>query len=200
MSRLPNALESRTAAHPIEELFLKRWSPRAMTGESIPQTELNRLFEAARWAPSTYNEQEWRFLFAHRDSDHWKTFFNLLVEANQVWCKNAGVLIVAISKKTFTANGKPNPVHALDCGMAVQNLMLQAAAMDNLITHGMSGFDRNRTRLELQIPDDYDPECMIAVGRPGDPQNLPPQLQEREVVSGRKPIEMFTREGRFGFA
>jgi nitroreductase len=199
MASLPNPLESRTADHPVEELFLKRWSPRAMTGEAVAQEELDRLFEAARWAPSTYNEQEWRFLYAHRDGDHWQTFFDLLVEANQTWCRQAGVLVLAISKKTFTANGKPNPVHTLDCGMAVQNLLLQSATMENVVTHAMAGFNRSQAQSALGIPDDYSVECMIAIGRPGNPDELPEALRSREAVSDRKPITEFTAEGPFDF-
>lgn len=200
MGKLPNALKERQPDHPIHELFLKRWSPRAMDGQPVSDDDLKRLFEAARWAPSTYNEQEWRFLYAHREGEHWQTFFDLLMEANQAWCKHASVLVVALSKKTMTRNGKPNPVHSLDTGMAVQNLMLQAAAMDNLITHGMAGFDRGRTRTTLQVPDDFEIECMIAIGHPGDPDSLPAELREREVVSQRKKIAEFVRSGPFSFS
>jgi nitroreductase len=157
------------------------------------------LFEAARWAPSTYNEQEWRFLYAHRDTPEWPLLFDILAEANQLWCVNAAVLILALSKKTFTLNGKPNPVHSVDTGMAVQNLMLEAARRDDLIAHGMAGFDRSKARVTLGIPDDYEVECMVAVGRPGDPDLLPPELKARETVSGRKKVEEFIRAGKFAF-
>lgn len=200
MGQLPAAIDHRQAAHDILPLFLERWSPRAMTGEKLPQSELLRLFEAARWAPSTYNEQEWRFLYAHRETPHWQTFFDILMEANQVWCKNASVLVVALSKKTFTQNGKPNPVHTLDCGMAVQNLFLQAAAIPNLIAHGMAGFNRVQARQALQVPEDYDVECMIAIGRPGDPDKLPEELRKREVPTDRKPVAQIAAEGPFKFA
>ncbi|SFJ38619.1 nitroreductase family protein [Planctomicrobium piriforme] len=199
MASLPDPLDHRSSDHDILELFLKRWSPRAMTGDPIPPQTLHRLFEAARWAPSTYNEQEWRFLYAHRESADWKTFFGLLMEANQIWCQHAGVLIVALSKKTFTKNGKPNAVHSLDTGMAVQNLLLQAASIPGLMAHGMGGFDRNKTRVALGVPDDYEIECMIAVGIAGDPEKLPPELKEREIPSQRKPVGEFAKPGRFAF-
>lgn len=198
MSKLPNPYDHRKADHSIEPIFINRWSPRAMSGEPISQAELNRLLEAARWAPSTYNEQEWRFLYARRDDQHWKTFFGLLVEANQLWCKDAAVLIVVLSKKTFTRNGKPNPVHTFDSGLASQNLLLQGSVM-GLVTHGMAGFDRDKARKELHVPDDYDVEAMIAVGRPGDPDALPEELAEREIPSGRKKIQEFARPGPFSF-
>ncbi|QDT36420.1 nitroreductase family protein [Stratiformator vulcanicus] len=198
MAELPDPLELRTADHPIEALLLKRWSPRAMDGGVVTDEHLASLFEAARWAPSTYNEQEWRFLYARRDSEHWKTFFGLLMEANQAWCDNASDLIVLLSKKTFAKNGKPNPVHTLDAGAAMQNLLLQAASM-NLVAHAMAGFDRGKARAQLSIPDDYEVEAMIAIGRPGDPDDLPTELQEREEPSGRNPIGDFVLAGPFAF-
>src|SRR5213593_5765 len=118
MSHLPKAEQVRKADHPIEPIFLRRWSPRAMTGESISDAEMLTLFEAARWAPSTYNEQEWRFLYAPRSSQHWQAFFDLLMEANKVWCQRAAVLVVVLSHRVFTLNGKPNPVHTFDTGAA----------------------------------------------------------------------------------
>lgn len=199
MSQLPDALQHRNAEHPIEPLFLKRWSPRAMTGEALTAAELMRLFEAARWAPSTYNEQEWRFLYAGNGSAHWKTFFGLLTDANQLWCAKAGVLIVGLSCQTFSRNGKPNPVHTLDTGMAVENLLLQGAAM-GLVCHGMAGFDRGKARVALQVPEEYDVEVMIAVGRPGDPDQLPENYRQMDQApSGRKPVREIAREGPFSF-
>lgn len=198
MSPLPDPLAHREADHPIESIFLKRWSPRAMSGEAITDAELNSLFEAARWAPSTYNEQEWRFLYARRDTDHWPTFFNLLVEANQSWCAQAGVLCLVASHKVFERNGKPNPVHTFDSGAAFENLCLQGATMD-LVVHGMAGFQQAKARVDLQIPDDYEVEAMFAIGRPGDMDDLPEALRERETPSGRKPIAEITCEGPFAF-
>jgi nitroreductase len=198
MSKLPDPLEHRKPDWPIEPLFVRRWSPRAMSGEPLREDELKTLFEAARWAPSTYNEQEWRFLYARRDTEHWKTFFDLLVEGNQAWCQQAAVLLVALSHKVFARTGKPNPVHTFDTGAAFENLALQGAAM-GLVVHGMAGFDRGRARQALNVPEDYAVEAMVALGRPGDPAALPPELREREVPTGRKKIEEFTREGAFAF-
>jgi len=191
-------LAVRKPDHPIESLFLKRWSPRAMKGEGLSDNDLLRLFEAARWAPSTYNEQEWRFLYAHRSTPHWGQFFHLLVDANQVWCANASVLVVVLSHKVFTRNGKTNPVHTFDTGAAFENLALQGAAM-NLVVHGMAGFDYEKARRELKVPDDYSVEAMIAIGQPGDPSNLPDELREREVPSGRKPVSELICAGGFAF-
>jgi nitroreductase len=198
MARLPQASDHRKADHAIEPIFIQRWSPRAMTGEDVSDEELYRLFEAARWAPSTYNEQEWRFLYARQGSAHWDTYFNLLMEANQQWCHNAAILMVVLSHKVFAKNGKPNPVHTFDAGAAFMNLALQGSAMD-LVVHGMAGFDRDQARQDLRVPEDYAVEAMIAVGRPGDPDLLPEGLREREIPSGRNPVEAFAREGVFGF-
>ncbi len=196
MGRLPYPLSHRRADHPIESIFLTRWSPRAMTGESISEAELLSLFEAARWAPSTYNEQEWRYAYARRDGRHFATFMDFLMEANQVWCRSAAVLIVVMSHKVFALNGKPNPVHTFDAGASFQNLCLQGAAM-GLVVHGMAGFDREKVRRGLHVPEDYAVEAMIAVGRPGDPDGLPAELREREVPTGRKPVAEIAREGGF---
>jgi nitroreductase len=198
MAKLPDALTVRKPDHPIESIFVHRWSPRAMTGEPIKDDELMRMFEAARWAPSTFNEQEWRFLYGRNNSANWNTFFNLLVPANQAWCKNAGVLLVVLSKKTFTHNGKPNPVHTFDSGCAFENLALQGCSM-GLVVHGMAGFDREKARNDLKVPDDFQVEAMVAIGRPGDPDQLPAELREREKPSDRKKIKEIAREGTFSF-
>ena len=196
MATLPDPLSHRRADHSIESLFLRRWSPRAMSGEAVGEAELARLFEAARWAPSTYNEQEWRFRYAHRGGPHWATLFGLLLEANQAWCAKAGVLVAIFARTTFARNGKPNPVHLFDCGAAFENLALQGAAMD-LVVHGMAGFDWKRAGKELHAPPEFVPAAMFAVGRPGDPDELPPDLREREVPSGRRPIAETAGEGPF---
>src|SRR5262249_37202005 len=105
MPHLPDALAQRRAEYAIESIFLRRWPPRAMSGEPLTDEELMRLFEAAHWAPSTYNEQEWRFLYARRSSPHWQAFFDLLMDANKVWCQRAAVLVVVLSHRVFTRNG-----------------------------------------------------------------------------------------------
>jgi nitroreductase len=198
MATLPDPLKHRTPDHKIESIFVRRWSPRALSDQPISEEELNRLFEAARWAPSTYNEQEWRYLYARNGGKYWDTFFNLLVEGNRAWCHLAQVLVVILSKKTFTKTGKPNPVHTFDAGASFENMALQGAAM-NIVVHGMAGFDRDKARRDLHVPDDYDIEAMVAIGHPGDTSRLPPELAEREVPSGRKKIYEIAREGAFGF-
>jgi nitroreductase len=193
-----NALDYRKPDHPIEKLLVARWSPRAMTGEPLSDAEIRTLFEAARWAPSTYNEQEWRFLYARRETPHWQTFFDLLVEGNQAWCRNAAMLVVILAHKVFAKNGKPNPVHVFDVGAAFENIALQATAM-KLVVHGMQGFDFDKARRALEVPDDYAVAAMFAAGRPAAPDTLPEALREREKPSDRKPISETTCEGPFAF-
>lgn len=169
-----------------------------MSGEPVTEEELLSVFEAARWAPSTYNEQEWRFLYARRDTPLWPTFFDLLVEANQSWCKRAAVLVVVLARNRFTRNGKPNIVHLFDAGSAWQNAALQASSM-GLVAHGMAGFDFEKARLALQVPDQFDVAAMFALGRPGDPDLLPESYRKLEVPSPRRPTKSSICEGAFDF-
>ncbi|HEX8189772.1 MAG TPA: nitroreductase family protein [Pyrinomonadaceae bacterium] len=186
------------AQNPVDELFLDRWSPRAMSGEGVTEEELLTLFEAARWAPSSYNNQPWRILYARRETAQWPAFFGLLVEGNRAWAKDAAALLLFVSKETFDFNGKPYPTHSFDAGAAWENLALQATML-GLVTHGMQGFDYEGARSELNIPEGFRVEAMIAVGRPGDPARLPEGLRGREAPSGRKALSEITCEGAFNF-
>ena len=198
MAKLLDATEIRTPDRPIDPIFLRRWSPRAMTGAPVGADDLATVFEAARWAPSTYNEQEWRFLYAHRAGPHWQTFFDLLAEGNRAWCDKAGVLIVVLSHRVFARNGKPNRVHTFDAGAAWENLALQGCSM-GLVVHGMMGFDYDRAKSALAVPDDYAVEAMVALGHPGEPSTLPESLRKIEAPSQRKPVAELVREGQFSF-
>jgi nitroreductase len=198
MNPLLKVEHHRKPDHPIESIFVKRWSPRAMSGEPLTEQEILTLFEAARWAPSTYNEQEWRFLYARRDTPQWPLFFDLLAEPNQAWCRKAALLCVIAAHKVFSSNGKPNPVHVFDSGLAFENLALQGTAM-GLVVHGMQGFDFQKARTTLSIPDDYAISAMFAAGKPGDANELPPALREREKPSPRKPVREIICEGQFKF-
>jgi nitroreductase len=184
--------------HEIEPLFVNRWSPRAMSGADVSRADMLRLLEAARWAPSSYNGQPWRFLYCRRDTKDWSKFFDLMVEFNQQWTHNAGALVVVISKTTFDHNNKPNPTHSFDAGAAWQNLALQGAAM-GLVVHAMAGFDAEKARQSLRIPTEYKVGAMIAVGKPGRVEDLPPEMQEREQPSERKPVGEIACEGPFNF-
>jgi nitroreductase len=190
--------ERRKAEHEVDELFLDRWSPRAMSGEPVTEEELLTLFEAARWAPSSFNNQPWRILYARRDTEHWPVFLGLLVEVNRSWAKDAAALVLFVSKETFDHNSKPYPTHSFDTGAAWENLALQAM-LSGLITHGMQGFDYERAREELNIPEGFRVEAMAVVGRPGDPASLHEKLREKETPSDRKPLSEITCEGPFSF-
>jgi nitroreductase len=187
---------TRKADHKIADIFIKRWSQRAMSGESISEEELMALFEAARWAPSSFNSQPWRFIYAHRNTKSWDTVFNLMVEFNQSWAKNAAVLVAVISQTTFEYNGKPARTHSFDTGAAWQNIALQAS-MNGLIAHGVAGFDYDAAKKDLNIPDNYQVECMLAIGKPGKLDMLTAELQNREVPSDRKKVEEIVFEGTF---
>ena len=194
MTPLVNVRDFRKADFDINPLFLNRWSPRSLSGEDISKDELMPLFEAARWAPSSYNNQPWRFLYALKNTDHWSRFFGLLVKANQAWAQHAAALIVIVSKTTFDHNGKPSITHSYDSGAAWLSIALQGS-LAGLVVHGMQGFDYSRAREILQIPDDYQVEAMAAVGKPGVKDDLSPALKEREVPSGRKRLAEIVFEG-----
>ena len=186
----------RKPEHKILDLILNRHSPRAMSGEKLNDNEIMTLFEAAKWAPSSYNEQPWRFLYAKRETKDWDLFFNLLGDFNKMWCKNAAVLVVIISKKTFTHDKTPNVVHSFDCGSAWENLALQTSSM-NLVSHGMAGFDYDKAKKDLNVPDDFKVEAMVAIGKPGKKEDLPEDLKKNEVISGRKMLNEIIIEGKF---
>lgn len=183
--------------HPADALFVNRWSPRAMSGEPITDAELFTLLEAARWAPSSYNGQPWRIVYARRDTPHWPRLFSLLVPFNQEWCARAAALLVFIARATFEHNNKPNTTHAFDTGAAWENLALQGSLM-RLVVHGMVGFDAARAATDLGVPDGFHVLAMAAIGRPGRREDLPESLRSREVPSTRKSIREFAFEGRFG--
>lgn len=187
--------EIRTTDHGVGQLFVDRWSPRAMSGEDLPAETLQTLFEAARWAPSSMNNQPWRMLYAPRGSSHWPLYFDLLVDANKVWCAKAAVLVVFVSKTIFD-NGKPCRTHSYDTGAAWMSLALQGSLL-GLVVHGMQGFDYERARVELQIPAEYQVEAMAAVGWPGRLEDLPEALQARETPSDRRALELTICEGLF---
>lgn len=188
----------RTADHPIDKIFLERWSPRAFTGEAMDEATLLTIFEAARWAPSSYNSQPWRFPYARRDTPHFDKFLNLLVPGNQAWAKNAAVLIIAISKNTMVARGTemPSHSHSFDTGAAWQNLALQTTAL-GWHAHGMVGLDMPRAAAELGVPDGYRVEAAIAIGKQGDKALLPENYQAIEAPNGRNPVSSFAFEGDF---
>jgi nitroreductase len=175
----------------VQELILRRWSPRAFSGREVSAQELKRLFEAARWAFSSSNEQPWRFLVGRRGDGTYQRIFDALVEFNQSWSRSAPVLVLSVAKKTFTAKAAPNRFNLHDTGAATANLALQATA-NGLHTHSMAGFDQEQVRASFAIPSDYDIGAVTAVGYFGDPESLPEHLRKMELAPRqRKPLEEF---------
>lgn len=197
MTRTAN---SRTADHEIDAAFLERWSPRAFTEEEIPEEDLFSMFEAARWAPSSYNSQPWTFIYARRSSPAFATLLGLLIEFNQSWAKRAGALVVIASNSLMPSSGAGTPVpshsHSFDAGAAWGAFALQGAKL-GWYAHGMVGFDIPRAFTELGFPEGYRVEAAAAVGRLADKSILPEGLQKREMPSPRKPITEFAFEGKF---
>lgn len=192
----PEIKANRKPDCPIAPLLQNRWSPRSMTGEDMSDEELFPLLEAARWAPSSYNGQPWRFLYAKRNTPHWNKFFDLMVEGNKAWTKNAAVLMVVISRKTFEHNEKPSVTHSFDSGSAWMSLALEGTRR-GYVTHGMEGFDYDKARKVLEIPDNYQVEAMVAIGKRAPKERLPEDLQKREVPSQRKSVKEIIMEGGF---
>ncbi len=180
----------RVADHPIERIFLERWSPRALDGSTMDEATLMSILEAARWAPSSYNSQPWRYIYALRETPSWDRLFGLLVEGNQGWARDASVLIIAVSKSTMVARGTEmySHSHSFDAGASWQNMALQATAL-GWHAHAMVGFDMARAASELNIPEGYRVESAIAIGRRGDPA--------KEQPNGRNPVSSFAFEGSF---
>ena len=196
MSDMQRGSDTRASDYPINTLFLDRWSPRAMSGERLTDVELMTLFEAAHWAPSSGNSQPWRFLYAHRDTEHWPLFFDLLNDGNRTWCHRAAVLIVFISRTTHEKSGRTLVTHSYDTGSAWMSLAYQGW-LKGLVVHGMAGFDYERARTTLNVPDDFTVEAMAAVGHPGRKEDLPPQHLTREFPGQRKPLQELVFPGPY---
>lgn len=190
----------RTPHHPIDPLFLDRWSPRAFDGSELPDADLHAMFEAARWAPSAFNSQPWHFLYAKREDPNWQRFLSLLVPFNQAWAHTASVLVYIISDTTPATDreGKPKPssTHAFDTGAAWVSLALQATKM-GYHAHGMSGIEYERACAELGLPERYQLNAACVIGRIGDPAQLDEKQRAREFPSDRKPQSAFVHAGEW---
>ena len=167
-----------------------------MSGESLEEHEILTLFEAARWAPSSGNSQPWRFLYARRDTEHWPVFFDLLAEANRVWCHKGAVLVVFISKSINDKTGRPLPTHSYDTGAAWVSLAYQGW-LRGLVVHGMAGFDYVKAKTALSVPDDFRVEAMCCIGRPGPIEELPESHRSRENPGPRRPLSESLFEGSY---
>ena len=193
-------MSTRQPTYPIDPMFLDRWSPRAFDGSPIREDEVLKLIEAARWAPSAFNVQPWRFLYALRDDAKWPLFLELLIPFNQSWASSASALIFILSDREMrNADGSPREdsyTHSFDAGAAWAQLALQARC-DGLYAHGMSGFDVGKATERLGVPADYRIDAVVAVGRLGDPTTLPEGLREREQPSARTPLDQIAFAGTF---
>jgi nitroreductase len=187
---------TRRVDHDVNSIFINRWSPRSMTGEEIADDDLMCLFEAARWAPSSYNNQPWRFTYSKRTGREWPRFLALLNEGNRIWAKDAGVLVVIISRKNFEYNEKPSITHQFDTGAAWENLALEAS-IRGIVAHGMQGFDYQKAKEDLNIPDHFDVTAMIAIAKRGPIEKLPQKLQLVEHPNDGKPLKEIIMEGCF---
>ncbi len=185
--------------HPVHDLIRERWSPRAFADKPVPAEVLRSLFEAARWAPSSSNEQPWAFLVATKDDDaaHAK-LLSTLVDANQIWAKQAPVLAIAVSELAFARNGQPNRNAFYDTGAAVADLTFEAGSR-GLLVHQMAGFDPHKATELFSIPVGWEAIAAFVIGYPGDPQSLPETLRERELTPRtRKPLTEFVMTGSWG--
>ncbi|BAZ37123.1 nitroreductase [Calothrix sp. NIES-4101] len=182
----------------VHEFISRRWSPRAFSDRQVEQEKLLSLLEAARWAPSSYNHQPWSFIIATKDDPtEYNRLLGTLVEFNQGWAKSAPVLILAVAK-TRTDDGKTNRHAFHDVGLAIENLAIQATALD-LSVHQIAGFSADAARKEYQIPEDYEAVTAIVVGYAGNPENLSDGLRERELAARiRKPLKEFVFTGKWG--
>ena len=185
-------------ACPIHALLQRRWSPRAFADRMVEPEQLQSLFEAARWAPSSNNEQPWHFIVGTKaDPSAHDRLVACLKEGNRKWAFRAPVLILSVARLNLEDEGAPNRHAWHDTGMAALSLCLQATAL-GLVTHQMAGFEIEKARTDLGIPAGYEPVAMIAVGYPGDPASLPDYLRERELKPReRKAVTEFVSHGRW---
>ncbi len=184
-------LKQAPAVEGVPELILKRWSPRTFADREVPAGDLERLFVAASWAASSYNEQPWRFFVGRKGDEAYKKIFDSLVEFNQGWAKSAPVLILSIGKKTFSHNGSPNAYGLHDTGAATAYLGLAATSL-GLHTHSMAGFDKELARAAFGVPADYEIGAVTALGYLGNLDDLPKDYQQSEMAPRtRKPVAEF---------
>ena len=185
--------------YPVHDLIQNRWSPRAFSDNPVSPETLRSLFEAARWAPSSSNEQPWAFIVGTKDDlETHSKILSTLVEFNQGWAKHAPVLAIAVSQMEFTRNKTPNRNAFYDTGAAVAHLTAEATSR-GLFVHQMAGFDPQKAIEVFHIPKGWEPIAVFAIGYPGDPNALPDKLRERELAPrSRKPISEFVMSSDWG--
>lgn len=193
-------ITDRNPTHPVYPLFIERWSPRAFLPTTLPHSDLLTMLEAARWAPSAYNIQPWRFLYSIRGDQHWSTFLSLLDPFNASWAKNGSALVFVISDSVITTpetgEQRQSNYHHFDTGAAWTHLALQATAL-GYQAHAMAGIDFAQTREKLNIPERFSVEIAVAVGTPTSAETLPEALRKREQPSSRLPLSEIAFSGAF---
>jgi nitroreductase len=176
--------------YPVAELIEQRRSKRAYSSKAVEPEKIKSLFEAARWAPSSVNEQPWFYLYATREQPElWNKIFETLTPSNKIWAREAPLLVVAMYRKNFVRNDRPNDSAKFDLGAANAFLSLQATQL-GLNIHQMGGFEKQKAIESLNIPDSYEPVVVLAIGYLGDMESLPENLREREVA----PRERYTQD------
>jgi nitroreductase len=196
-----NAQKKAQPDYPIHELIANRWSPYGFADRPVSPDDLRAVFEAARWAPSSYNEQPWSYIVATRDDpEAFDRVLSCLVEANQGWAKAVPVLALACTSLRFVRNGNPNAAAIHDLGLAAGNLCLEATAR-GLFVHQMIGILPERAREVFQVPEGVQPLTALAIGYPADPATLPEKLRDRDCAARtRKQLAEFVFGGKWGSA
>jgi nitroreductase len=184
---------------PVHDLITERWSPRAFSDKPVAPDALQSLFEAARWAPSSSNEQPWAYIVATKDdAENFAKLVSVLVPFNVTWAQHAPVLALAVAELSFAKNGTPNRNAQYDVGAASAWLSVEATSR-GLFVHQMAGYDHDKARQVFKIPAGWEPIAGMAIGYPGDPDSLPQPLRDREVAPRtRKPISEFVMSGSWG--
>ncbi|PLT28471.1 nitroreductase family protein [Peribacillus deserti] len=194
-SQLENVVkEHRKAVHAVDPVFLNRWSPRAFSDQKVTDEDVNSILEAAHWAPSSFNDQPWRFVVA-KTEEHLQLFNKFLSPFNRTWAEKAPVLVM-VASDTKRENGDSNTAHEFDAGTAWGHMAIQSTLL-GLSTHAIGGFDRELAREILKVPADFKLHAVIAIGYRGEKESLSESLQEREIPSSRKPLEDVISEGTF---
>lgn len=184
---------------PIHDLIRHRWSPRAFDARTVEPEKLRSLFEAARWAASSFNAQPWFFIVGTKnDPKSYQLVLDTFIEFNQGWAKGAPVLALSVARLNFPNDEKPNRHAFHDVGQAAANLAIEATSL-GLMVHQMAGIDPEKARKNFGIPEGYEAVAGIAIGYPGDPEVLPDALRARETAPReRKPLESFVFSGKWG--
>lgn len=186
--------------YPIHPLLKRRWSPRAFADTPVEKEKLQSIFEAARWSPSAGNEQPWKFIVGIRPDKTWEMIYDSLADGNKIWNKNVPVLIISIGKKVLSRDQKPYLHFKYDTGQSVAHMSIEAMNQ-GLFVHQMAGFDPQIITEEFNVPADHQPLTAIAIGYPGNPDDLPDYLKKRELSARtRKDFSEFVFSGTFGTA